>query len=72
MRRHHRRIKRRLAAFAAIGAGDLGKVNFVAHHAQHKAGQMAFADEIRHRHGSNNGSSIFQGRNVLLMPKDRI
>jgi hypothetical protein len=71
-RRHHGWIKRRLAAFAAVSAGDLGEVDFVPHHAQHKAGKMVRRHEVPTIAGNNSRSSIFQGRNVLLMRSDRI
>ncbi len=49
-RRHHDGIKRRLAELAAIRAGDLAKIDFVPHNAQHKASEMALGNEIRHCH----------------------
>src|SRR6516162_6369444 len=49
-RRHHDRIKRRLAKLAAIAASDLAEINFVPHNVQHKASDMALGNEIRHCH----------------------
>jgi hypothetical protein len=39
-----------LPELAALGAGDLAKINFVLHNAQHKASEMALGNEIRHCH----------------------
>jgi hypothetical protein len=45
-RRHHDGIKRRLAALAAVRAGDLGEVDLLLHH---NAGEMALRNEVLHR-----------------------
>ena len=44
------RTQSRVAELAAIGAGDLAKIDFVPHNAQHKASEMALGNEIRHCH----------------------
>src|SRR6202166_1249185 len=46
--RHHSRIKRRLAPFAAIGAGDFPETEIVSDQAQHKAGEMVLGHEVPH------------------------
>jgi hypothetical protein len=70
--RHHGGIKRRLAPFAGIGAGDFAETEIVSDQAQHKAGEMVLATKSPTIGGRNSGSSIFQARNVLLMHQDRI
>ncbi len=50
-RAHHGGIKRRLAPLAAVGAGDLGKIEIVLDQAQHKVGEMVSGYEILHRRG---------------------
>ena len=47
-RRHHGGIKRRLAPFAAIGAGDFPETEIVSDQAQHKAGEMVLGHEVPH------------------------
>jgi hypothetical protein len=47
--RHHGGIKRRLAPFAAIGAGDFPETEIVSDQAQHKAGEMVLGHEVRPR-----------------------
>src|SRR5208337_1572438 len=48
-RRHHGGIKRWLAVLAAVCAGDLRKVEIIAHQTQHKAGEMVLGHEVAHR-----------------------
>jgi len=72
-RRHHDRIERRLAALARIAAADRGKVDILPHQVQHQAGEMVLGHKLlHHRRQKQRHSSIFQGRKVLLMSKDRI
>src|ERR1700692_38761 len=47
-RLHHGGIKRRLAPFAAIGAGDFPETEIVSDQAQHKAGEMVLGHEVPH------------------------
>jgi hypothetical protein len=47
--RHHRRIERRLAPLAAIGASDLGEIEIVPHQAQHQVRKMVLSHKVLHR-----------------------
>jgi hypothetical protein len=71
-RRHHDGIKRRLAQLAAIRAGDLAKIDFVPHNAQHKASEMALGNEIRNCHRQQQRLFNLPRAKCLAHPKDRI
>ena len=46
--RHHRRIKRRLPAFARVGRFDGAKIEMLEHKRQNKARKVVLADEVPH------------------------
>jgi hypothetical protein len=71
-RRHHDGIKRRLAQLAAIRAGDLAKIDFVPHNAQHKASQMPLGNEIRNCHRQQQRLFNLPRTKCLAHSKDRI
>ena len=55
----------RLALGAAVGAGDLGQIELVAHQRQHETGEMVLVDEVPDGCRQNHGLIDFPGAECL-------